>query len=348
LRTGVWEAATCRGEGTGGGEGTREQERWRDWRPRAVCSRMVQRKDGTEPSLRHRWSQGRIRGQCIEGRTSRGVWGRHRRASREEGQSNSRAFIRRAVRHDHPCGSLGWEGGGRLTQRHRRRHRRRSRERRELLRGRMPRWQRASATRTQGGSSRGKSPRERGEMWAKGKGREDRGEHRCVATGGPIIRGPVAQDGLSGPWGKLQDSACEKGGKTVVTNRKSRVGHGSEGEVGGHNLRGRMQKEGAGGGSIRATGRSIGSARPLGGGGRRSQATARVYMDDQMGGRKRGRHMPPLGPGGGVVRPKGGDAAMAAEGAAAPQRGSRTNGRKGAGVEIGPRTQKRAPHKSSG
>lgn len=172
------------GEGTGGGEGTREQERWRDWRPRAVCSRMVQRKDGTEPSLRHRWSQGRIRGQCIEGRrgptsaleycrrTSRGVWGRHRRASsREEGQSNSRAFIRRAVRHDHPCGSLGWEGGGRLTQRHRRRHRRRSRERRELLRGRMPRWQRASATRTQGGLAREEPKEARGDVGeGEGKG----------------------------------------------------------------------------------------------------------------------------------------------------------------------------------
>jgi len=155
------------GEGTGGGggEGTREQERWRDWRPRAVCSRMVQRKDGTEPSLRHRWSQGRIRGQCIEGR-------RHRRASsREEGQSNSRAFIRRAVRHDHPCGSLGWEGGGRLTQRHRRRHRRRSRERRELLRGRMPRWQRASATRTQGGLAREEPKEARGDVGeGEGKG----------------------------------------------------------------------------------------------------------------------------------------------------------------------------------
>jgi hypothetical protein len=144
------------GEGTGGGEGTREQERWRDWRPRAVCSRMVQRKDGTEPSLRHRWS-GRIRGQCVS-------W-----MSREEGQSNSRAFIRRAVR---PITRVGpWGGGGRLTQRHRRRHRRRSRERRELLRGRMPRWQRASATRTQGGLAREEPKEARGDVGeGEGKG----------------------------------------------------------------------------------------------------------------------------------------------------------------------------------
>jgi len=185
LRTGVWEAATCRGEGTGGGEGTREQERWRDWRPRAVCSRMVQRKDGTEPSLRHRWSQGRIRGQCIEGR-------RHRReSSREEGQSNSRAFIRRAVRHDHPCGSLGLWGGDLPNDTDADTDAEAERE--ESCCAGECRDGKGRAQLVPKEASRGKSPRKRGEMWAKGKGRGDRGEHRCVATGGPIIRGPVAQ-----------------------------------------------------------------------------------------------------------------------------------------------------------
>jgi len=70
-----------------------------------------------------------------------------------------------------PVWVLGVGGGGRLTQRHRRRHRRRSRERRELLRRRMPRWQKASATRTQGGLAREEPKEARGDVGeGEGKG----------------------------------------------------------------------------------------------------------------------------------------------------------------------------------
>jgi len=95
--------------GTGGlslGLGVRKAPRTSERRPKILPLRLSftgRAKKGNECVVQTGEASGGARSPPL---------GKGYGSSRVEGQSNSRAFIRRAVRHDHPCGSLGWEGGG--------------------------------------------------------------------------------------------------------------------------------------------------------------------------------------------------------------------------------------------